>query len=86
MEIEKVSPGDPIQGADKCDLNRQVEQLGLIVAMILEILATWAEADGMSLLFSQQLNGPSSQRNENVRMLLQRIRELGETSLFKWGT
>lgn len=73
------------QEAEMRALEKKVQQLGLLIALILEIMETWTEADGMSLLTSQQLHSPSAQRDKNVRMLLQRIRELGETSLFKWG-
>lgn len=84
MRKKKEPPGEN-QEEKIQELRKEVRQLGLLVALILEIMATWTEADGMSLLTSQQLHSPSSQRDENVRVLLQRIRELGETSLFKWG-
>lgn len=80
------SPDQSSSQEDKGDLSRQVQQLGMIVALMLEIMATWAEEEGVSLLSSQQLHGPSAQRNEQVRVLFQRIREFGETPLFKWGS
>ena len=79
------SPDQSSSQEDKGDLSRQVQQLGMIVALMLEIMATWAEEEGVSLLSSQQLHSPSAQRNEQVRVFFQRIREFGETPLFKWG-
>ena len=52
------------------------------LALIFEILASWAESEGISLLSSQQLHSPSAQRDEKVRILLQEIRKLGELSFF----
>lgn len=80
------SPDRSSPQEDKGELNRQVQQLGMIVALMLEIMATWAEEEGVSLLSSQQLHSPSAQRNEQVRVLFQRIREFGETPLFKCGS
>lgn len=80
------SPDQSSPQENKEDLDRQVQQLGMIVALMLEIMATWAEEEGVSLLSSQQLHSPSAQRNEQVRVLFQRIREFGETPLFKWGS
>lgn len=83
---QKPSSNRSTQKDDKENLQRQVQQLGMIVALMLEIMATWAEEEGVSLLSSQQLHSPSAQRNEQVRVLLQHIREFGETPLFKWGS
>lgn len=80
------SPDQSSPQEDKGELSRQVQQLGMIVALMLEIMAAWAEEEGVSLLSSQQLHSPSAQRNEQVRVLFQRIREFGKTPLFKWGS
>ena len=63
-------------------LERELRRIELRLALIFEILASWAESEGLSLLSSQQLHSPSAQRNEKVRMLLQEIRKLGELSFF----
>lgn len=59
------------------ELKNQIQKHELILNLIMEILASWSECEGLSLISSQQLHSPSTERNEKVRMLLQRIRELG---------
>jgi len=56
---------------------KEFQKHTLVLELILEILETWAETEGISLISSQQLHSPSAERNEKVRMLLQKIRELG---------
>lgn len=58
-------------------LKKELQKQGLLLELILEILSTYIEEDGLSLISSQQLHCPSSERNEKVRMLIQQIRELG---------
>ena len=67
---------------EKRKLEWELRRIELRLALIFEILASWAESEGLSLLSSQQLHSPSAQRNEKVRMLLQEIRKLGELSFF----
>lgn len=59
------------------ELQKELQRQGLLLELILEILATYFEKDGLSLISSQQLHCPSSERNEKVRMLIQQIIELG---------
>ena len=59
------------------EIKKELRRQGLVLELLLEVLETWAEAGGVSLISSQQLNSPSANRNEKVRMLLQQIRKLG---------
>lgn len=59
------------------EIKKELQKHSLVLELILEVLESWAEADGVSLISSQQLHSPSSERNEKVRVLLQKIRELG---------
>ena len=59
------------------DLQKQVYRQGLLIELILEIMESWAEAKGLSLISSQQLRSPSPERNQKVRILLKHIRKLG---------
>lgn len=59
------------------ETKKEFQKHTLVLELILEILETWAETEGISLISSQQLHSPSAERNEKVRMLLQKIRELG---------
>ena len=59
------------------ETKKEFQKHTLVFELILEILETWAETEGISLISSQQLHSPSAERNEKVRMLLQKIRELG---------
>ncbi len=59
------------------DLQNEFQKIWKVLELILEILESYAEAEGLSLISSQQLHSPSAERNEKVRMLLQQIRELG---------
>lgn len=59
------------------ELQREVQRQDAIINLVLEVLESWAESEGMSLISSQQLYCPSTERNKNVRVLLQHIRELG---------
>lgn len=59
------------------ETKKEFQKHTLVLELILEILETRAETEGISLISSQQLHSPSAERNEKVRMLLQKIRELG---------
>ena len=59
------------------ETKKEFQKHTLVLELILEILETWAETEGISLISSQQLHSPSAERNEKVRLLLQKIRELG---------
>ena len=59
------------------ETKKEFQKHTLVLELILEILETWAETEGISLISSQQLHSPSAERNEKVRMFLQKIRELG---------
>lgn len=58
------------------ELKKELQKQGLLLELVIEILATYFESDGLSLISSQQLHCPSSERNEKVRMLIQQVREL----------
>ena len=66
--------GGDIENMD--DVKNELQKQGALLELIIEILATYFEKDGLSLISSQQLHCPSAERNEKVRMLLQQIREL----------
>lgn len=63
--------------AEIAALKKELQRQEKLLELIVEILASWAETSGLSLISSQQLYSPSAERNENVRVLLQEIRELG---------
>ena len=58
------------------ELKKELQKQGLLLELVIEILATYFESDGLSLISNQQLHCPSSERNEKVRMLIQQVREL----------
>ena len=58
------------------ELKKELQKQGLLLELILEILATYFGKDGLSLISSQQLDCPSPDRSEKVRMLIQQISEL----------
>ena len=62
---------------DDLEIKKELQRHEVRLRLIFEVLESWAEAEGLSLLSSQQLHSPSAQRNEKVRVLLQKIRELG---------
>lgn len=53
-----------------------VQKHQMLLELVIEVLKSLAEAQGLSLISSQQLYSPSAERNEHVRMLLQEIRKL----------
>ncbi len=59
------------------EIKKELQKQGLLLELILEILGTYLEKDGLSLISSQQLYCPSAERSEKVRMLIQQIGELG---------
>lgn len=59
------------------EIKKELQKHALVLELILEVLETWAETEGVSLISSQQLHSPTAERNEKVRVLIQEIRKLG---------
>lgn len=56
------------------EVKKELQKHALVLKLILEVLESWSETEGVSLISSQQLHSPSSERNEKVRVLIQEIR------------
>lgn len=59
------------------EIKKELHKQGVIIELLIEILSTMTEEQGLSLLSYQQLRCPSAERNEKVRMLLKEVRKLG---------
>lgn len=59
------------------DWKGAVQKHQMLLELVIEVLKSLAEAQGLSLISSQQLYSPSAERNEHVRVLFQEIRKLG---------
>ncbi len=59
------------------DIEKELHRQRLLIEFIFQVLCSFAEEQGMDLLSRQQLYGPSSERNQKVRMLFDEIRKLG---------
>ena len=57
------------------EIKKELHRQGLLLELLIEILTTMTEEQGLSLISYQQLHCPSTERNEKVRMLLKEIRE-----------
>lgn len=57
------------------DLEGQVQSQQIKIELTHEFCRSVAHKNGMSLLSYQQLNSPSADSSEKIRMLLQQIRE-----------
>ena len=72
--------GQPPSGSseDKADdWKMAIRKHQMVLELVIEVLKSLAEAQGLSLISSQQLYSPSAERNEHVRVLFQEIRKLG---------
>lgn len=59
------------------EIKKELHKQGVLIELLIEILSTMTEEQGLSLLSYQQLRCPSAERNEKVRMLLKEVRKLG---------
>lgn len=57
------------------EIKKELQRQRVLLELILEILESWSEAEGLSLISCQQFHSPSPERNEKVRMLLQEVRK-----------
>ena len=58
---------------EKDDQKDAIQKQQMVLELVIKVLESWAEAQGLSLISSQQLHSPSAERNEHVRMLFQEI-------------
>ena len=57
------------------NLEKQVQSQQLIIQILVEFSKSVANKEGLSLLSYQQLNSPSTNSNQKIRMLLKQLRK-----------
>ena len=58
------------------NLEKQLQSQRLIIQILIEFSKSVANKEGLSLLSYQQLNSPSTNSNQKIRMLLKQLRKL----------
>ena len=80
MKMEEKNTANHDECVNLDEIKNELLKHGKYLELVIEILASWAEAGGVSLISGQQLCSPSANRNEKIRMLLQEIGELEKAS------
>lgn len=75
---------DKLEDLEKrtADLERQVQGQHITVELTYEFCKSVANKERLSLLSYQQLNSPSADSDQKIRMLLEQIRELRKSTFY----